>query len=86
VALVLQWRQDYLNNRPPTWATVISAVGQKLTHALQQNNPSSLHTTTVSTERHSDAAARRGCREVVSIVLAENGCFRMSAALSRSNL
>jgi hypothetical protein len=24
-----QWRQDYPNNRPPTWATLISAVGQK---------------------------------------------------------
>jgi hypothetical protein len=27
VALVLQWRQDYPNNRPPTWATAISAMG-----------------------------------------------------------
>jgi hypothetical protein len=30
VALVPQWRQDYLNNRPPTRATAISAMGHKL--------------------------------------------------------
>ena len=28
VALVLQWRQDYPDNRPPTRATAISAMGQ----------------------------------------------------------
>jgi hypothetical protein len=30
VALMLQWRQNYPNNRPPTWATAISAVGHNL--------------------------------------------------------
>ena len=29
VALVLQWRQDYPNNRPPTRATAIWAMGQQ---------------------------------------------------------
>src|SRR5580693_9848674 len=29
VALMPQWRQDHPNNRPPTWATVISTVGQE---------------------------------------------------------
>jgi hypothetical protein len=28
VALMPQWRQDYPHDRPPTWATAISAVGQ----------------------------------------------------------
>jgi hypothetical protein len=37
VALMPQWRQDYPNNRPPTWATVISAVGQNRPPALQKN-------------------------------------------------
>ena len=40
VALVLQWRQDYPNNRPPTWATVISAVGHNLPPAPFQEHPS----------------------------------------------
>jgi hypothetical protein len=30
VALVLQWRQDHPNNRPPTRASAISAMGQLL--------------------------------------------------------
>jgi hypothetical protein len=34
VALVLQWRQDYPNNRPPTRATAISAMGQQRTHLI----------------------------------------------------
>jgi hypothetical protein len=31
VALVPQWRQGYPNNRPPTRATAISAMGQQQT-------------------------------------------------------
>ena len=36
VALVLQWRQNYPDNRPPTPATAISAVGQNPPPALQK--------------------------------------------------
>ena len=36
VALMPQWRQDHPNNRPPTRATAISAVGQKPPPALQK--------------------------------------------------
>jgi hypothetical protein len=36
VALVLQWRQDYPNNRPPTRATAISAVGHNPPPAMQK--------------------------------------------------
>jgi hypothetical protein len=36
VALVLQWRQDYTNNRPPTRATAISAMGHLQTYAVQR--------------------------------------------------
>jgi hypothetical protein len=36
VALMPRWRQEYPNNRPPTRATAISAVGQKETPALQK--------------------------------------------------
>jgi hypothetical protein len=30
VALMPQWRQDYPNKRPPTWATAISEMGHNL--------------------------------------------------------
>jgi hypothetical protein len=36
VALMPQWRQDYPNNRPPTRATAISAMGQNRPLALQK--------------------------------------------------
>jgi hypothetical protein len=35
-ALVLPWRQNYPNNRPPTRARAISAMGQNLPSALQK--------------------------------------------------
>jgi hypothetical protein len=35
VALAPQWRQDCLNNRPPTQATAISEMGHLQTHAMQ---------------------------------------------------
>jgi hypothetical protein len=34
--MVPQWRQDYLNNRPPTQATGISEMGHKQPPALQK--------------------------------------------------
>jgi hypothetical protein len=36
LALVLQWRQDYPNKRPPTRATAISAMGHLLPPAPQK--------------------------------------------------
>jgi hypothetical protein len=39
VAPMPQWRQDYPDDRPPTWATAISAVGQNPTNAPQQTAP-----------------------------------------------
>jgi hypothetical protein len=36
VALVLQWRQDYPNNRPPTRATAISEMGHEPPPAMQK--------------------------------------------------
>jgi hypothetical protein len=36
VALVLQWRQDYSNNRPPRRAAVGSDSGHLQTHAVQR--------------------------------------------------
>jgi hypothetical protein len=38
VALVPQWRQDYPNNLPPTWATAISEMGHKPPPALQKKS------------------------------------------------
>jgi hypothetical protein len=38
VALMPQWRQDYSNNRPPTRATAISAMGQNPPPALQKRS------------------------------------------------
>jgi hypothetical protein len=35
VALMPQWRQDYPDDRPPAWATAISAVGQLRPPALR---------------------------------------------------
>ena len=38
MALVPQWRQDYPDNRPPTRATAIPAMGQLRPPALQKNS------------------------------------------------
>jgi hypothetical protein len=38
LALMPQWRQDYPNKRPPTWATAISEMGQEPPPALQKRS------------------------------------------------